>query len=656
MPASKHVNIDETVIIAHLEVIKSSVDIDCYLSMLCDLILQCKTDITSAYPSISENIVQISQYKDVNNMFDPMVQDIFMHDLYRTWKRQNKEIPDISHKIQSCATILAWGYGLKCNGTKSIKVYDLDWHKFSPVYLKALWVAIEKSGLESLVGIKCFDHQSPDAWRISCQGLANSHLTSIDFDGRHYLTDISIEMWQLFWDAIKASSITHLDLSFMQVTRPASFPALWVIMCDGLKESKVRSLSLVGMGLDKLNRNQWSQLYVALAHMNIQFLNLSCNHLYGSSSVVVHPEASSWDIICRILSLSSLTHLRIRDDYFNRMTLDELTLFCRAISQSHLDKLDLEISDNDRLPQEHWLMFIAALRPLNLTSLTISHYAPSELSSEIISAFCEMIENSSLNEFALTHLYGLLSLSYADWKRIGNAFQQRAIKSFDFGSIKFTDENVLGLTEGLLGSGIDALHMQRSDPKELSPASWQTLSAFIKKAHIKTLDLSQGYPMRYAPESWRQFCDFIVQSEIMTLYFDVHFDLTHPLEMIQQFCDAIKNSRLKTLELDFYRCHNMELRLLSMIFDAINKSGITELLGVYGSSSQSRQDMMSNTLRIVNNRAKYKNTLFGLCATTLFQKYHAELTLQGIRYGADVDHQQKDELGEGPRALLQKFS
>jgi hypothetical protein len=619
-----------------------------YHNILVDLILNGKSQ------ACPENVLDIIANGQASNV----VKKALYKEIYNSWKTINKsDSSPIASQWKSNLEILAWAYEVKSKNQKTATL-DCCLDQLEIKKLAAFWEAIKFSEIQSLRGMVRFGRQSPEAWIISCNKMAESQLTSFTFS-EAYCENVSLEMWRLFWRSIELSKIEHLNLDQVQKTSPE----FWEIMC-GMAKSNLKSLSLRGMGLSELSRAQWLKLYQVLPQIDVQSLDLSYNFFYGVVPHYYHADfqdnnSNSYDVICKIISLPSLKELTIEGDNFERILSDSWLSLCNAIAKSNLQHLKLTISSDGELKDSAWINFIDSLKSLRLVSLEVAYHSARELSSEILKAFCEMLENSSIETVSMKCTYGYLSLVPEDWQMLGSAVKMRNIKLFNFGKIELTDSNnLLSFFDGLLISGIDGLCLPGNLLIELSSDAWKKMSVLIKKANISLLDLRDNY-LVYC-QKWKAFCDMIVSSQIKTLYFNAtDFQLVTD-DNLSYFCDKIKNSQLETLELE---CNSnrvwqeMKLTHLKMLFDAINRSKISWLRLCLDEHEISKEKfaIVSNTLRIVENKAKCKNTLLGLCVSTLFGRYNAQLTEASVTY---EDNGQKWEVDSSKvdMEVLRKFT
>jgi hypothetical protein len=261
------------------------------------------------------------------------------------------------------------------------------------------------------------------------------------------------------------------------------------------------------------------------------------------------------------------------------------------------------------------------------------------LTHPVLEKFSEMLEDSQLESVIIHHSYKTLSLQRDDWTMLGSAFQKRGIKTFNFGCLDLSNDNLSYLFEGLCIAGTETLTMQNNYLKQLSPGLWIKFTDSMKNVPILTLDIRQDDSITENSQSWQGFCHMIEKSGIRKLYCDINNYHSLTREQVTLFCNAIRHSRLETLVLDYnWSLSIMEIGNFKMLFNAINRSSIICLPNlsefsftqagindVITTHLPEKKQIISNTLRIINNRSKCKG-LLGLCVATLFNRYNAQLT------------------------------
>ncbi len=463
-------------------------------------------------------------------------------------------------------------------------------------------------------------------------------------------------MWKLFWDSIQLSNIQHLDMFCVHLSKDQLSNGFWDTLCHGIKGSKIKSISFERMSLNLLNYEQWSKLYDALCAVEIQYINLTCPHLDSSKLEIEVQRISS--PISKIISIPSLKHLVWLEDHIGFLDSNLWQSFCEQLENNQLEHLEICVSSNNSLSQDSWINFIDSLKKMKLKTLLIKHHSSNELSSPVIKSLSDMISESSLESFSCIHFCKPLSLTSENWQELGNAFKKKSIKKFDFGFINLSTTNLDGFYNFILNTDIDFLNLSSHFLNNLSLESWIKLSDLVKKSQISTLDITTNYLVACNLEKWEIICDMIENSSIRTLHLDT--DDFHILKQdhIKLFCKAIRLGNVETLVLDIHhKFWDIKTEYLIMILDAINRSKINNL-DINQSIDHippSKEEIVLNTLRIVENKAAYKNTLFGSCIYTLFGQCNAQVTDAGISYNYD-GKQFEEELDSVFKDELKKFS
>lgn len=630
----------------HEQIKPEIINTEVYRKLLTDLILKGES---GDFPAIKFAVI-------ANGNSENLVLETLAGQLYYSVKSIKKTINQSINEFKSSAEILAWGYEIRLKNQKSV-IVNCNISKLNPEKLIAVWTAIKLSNLESIQGLEYFCSQSPEAWELSCKNIADSHLTSFHFSGINYLSDVTAPMWKLFWDTMQSSKIQHLDMRFVQLSQEQLSTGFWNTLCNGIRGSKIKSISFERMSLDKLNYEQWRTLYDALCSVEIQFINLTCNHLC-SSNFETEEQVRINSLIGNIISIPSLKQLIWLEDHFEFLDSNLWLSFCEQLENSQLEHLEICVCWDKSLTHDSWINFIDSLKKMKLKTLVIKHHSSDELSSPIIKALSDMISESSLESFSCIHYFKPLSLTPENWQVLARAFKKKSIKTFNWGSIDSSMTNLDGFSNFILNTDINSLNLSSHYLNNLFAESWIKLSDLVKKSHVSTLDITKNYLVASDLKNWEIFCDMIENSSIRTLHLDTVDFNNLKLDYIKLFCKAIRLGNVETLVLDIH--HNfwyMKAEYLMMIFDAINRSKITKLdiNDFIDDLPPSKKEIVLNTLRIVENKANYKNTLFGSCIYTLFGQCNAKVTDAGIsfNYGGNLFEEELDsEFKDG----LKKFS
>jgi hypothetical protein len=336
-----------------------------YLRMLCELILKGKCDNP---PDFGLKIAStISSYLCDSKQAPAVIEQLYA-EVYKTWTLLSKTAdPYPNHYVReplALSETLAWAYKIKLSKEEKV---NSSWsvNHFSPEALSAFWEAIKFSQVKSIGEIHGFDEQTPETWRISCAGIASSKLKSLKFDFGYIINvssninAVSTDMLRLFWRSVNLANIVNLDLvGFSLTNTPTEF---WDITCEGIKGGQLKHLRLERMTLHNLNREQWVKLYQGLLRAKLESLDLTCNHLHHFSFDGYHlrdDQLNSFDVICDIIRLPALRHLRLLQDRFERLNSDGFYSLCRALHNSAIEHLEIAISDSEALSQDNWMIFI----------------------------------------------------------------------------------------------------------------------------------------------------------------------------------------------------------------------------------------------------------------------------------------------------------
>ncbi len=547
--------------------------------------------------------------------------------------------------------ILLWGYDLILKNKKEV-IVNCNISKLNFEQLTALWTVIKLSKIESIKGLKRFRNLSPEAWEILCSNIAESNLLAFHFSETDGLFNIPPIMWKLFWDKISLSNISHFTMPFVKYPRDHIHPSFWDTLWTGIKKSKIKTLSLDGI-FNNLGEEQWINFYEALRTIEIEFLDITKNYLSD--------DICYW--IGKIINIPSLKHLRWLNVDFQAISSDSWLSLCQSLSNSRLEHLEISISkgcfDNEKdcLPVASWITFIEALKKLKLKSLIIKHHSANELSSPVVQTLAEMISESSLESFSCIHSFHSLKFSSEDWRVLGEAIKKRGIKSFDFGRIEFLNDNFSKYSNFVSNSGMDSFNLSAHNLNQCPLELWTKLSNLIKKAAISTLNIIGNNLAEMELEKWQIFCDMVENGSIRTLYLDtISFNrLNLTQDHVDLFSKAIQFSQLETLVLDIHENFvSLPFYHMKSIFYAINRSKIIDLNLKNLPEKPFGLGLMLDTLRIIENKANYKNTLFGSCIYTLFGRCNAQLTETGISYTHD-GNQQEVELDDACIDNLKRF-
>jgi hypothetical protein len=539
-----------------------------YLNLLAELILTLPPEtLQSLSETQSENLVKAT----------------LLRQLYNAWKDTFPEtILGTLSPIHSLVEILAWGFDLKLNKHKSLSLHSEILNNLTNKQSTALWIAIKLSGVKS-IKIDAVGNLSPEAWGISRKGIIESDLRAIYFSG--------------YGELLK-------------------FDDFWHTLFDVLKKSKIRSLGLQDMQLNRLNPELWFSLFETLSLIEIKSLDLTRSML-----------SSHVDLLGSIICIPSLRHLSWLSDSLELLPPNKWQYLSMVLGVSLLKRVEISLSSQRALHQNGWLTFLKSLKTLQLKTLSITHSNADELTPKVIKTLATMISENSLASFSCTHTYGKLSLSIKVWALLAKVFKEKNIQVGHWGSIDLSNpENFAGFFSFVLTSGMKSLDLSHFYLSNYSSLEWNNISKLIQTAPISHLDLRDNYLCGMNADKWKICCELFKADSMNHLSIDIY-----PMYQnnVADLCVAIQSSKLKIMDLYIHDSFwEMKFELIKGIFDAISKSGLSELNINNHPSSSRKGELISNTLRIIENKAKY--TFWELGSLTLFGR--KQLTDEGIRF------------------------
>jgi hypothetical protein len=596
-------------------------DADIYHLFLSDLILK---NSISLPPTCAETLDPTLQAINVflsNEVVDRQdFKEVLLKALHQSWCQVFKSSPrqpkDNDYNLSNIPAILAWGYELRIKKIKKVSA-DVYLHEFDSKVLLAFWEAIKISGIQSILDLR-FDKQSKENWAITCQGIMNCSLTSLEF-ARSY-GHFSLEAWQLFWDAINSSTIQHLNLCSAYFMNSPIKDKIWEVLFNALSKGHLHSLSLERMLLSKLTTFQWDKLYEAIKLAKLSSLDLTCTFLNDSITQNNRTPPNSWKILCKIIRLPSLKKLRFLE--LDSKDISDLGWFflCQAFNKSQLEILDFSVDCcYPGINDKRWILLLNALKKLPLKDLTLATHSAQSFSSVALTQLCDLLDkSSSLESIVLDTGVGSLVFSAEEWKLLGSALKKRGIKTFNFGEVELSPAlNFEHFAEGLILSGVSSLCLG-----EIPAKRWIDLAELLKKGNIKGLKLIEALnSSQRTLKRWQSFCNFIVSSEIKEIAFKLPASDSLTLWQIELLSQAIHSSQLECFDFKFlqWNIKHVPLDTFKILCEAINNSNIRQLILPYHNTLPSdKENLLAETVKIVNSRSTFQKSLRDLCVLSLF--------------------------------------
>ncbi len=130
-----------------------------------------------------------------------------------------------------------------------------------------------------VTSLQLVNSMTVDEFRYTCTIISATKITALIFRGQGFFADRSAE----FWDAIKLSAVTSLDLSFNDFNQLTAVQQseFW----QRLKTTQVETLTLIGNDLNQLTAEQWAQFWLGVKTTALTSLNLSANQLFQLDDV-----------------------------------------------------------------------------------------------------------------------------------------------------------------------------------------------------------------------------------------------------------------------------------------------------------------------------------------------------------------------------------